>query len=194
MIEPGIQKRVWIERPKVANGIAFAWGLAEATLFFLVPDVWLTRLAVQDFRKAWVASLWALFGAILGGTVLWIAARQGVADGLFSVFDSLPGISPALIEKSGTALEEHGLLSLATGAMSGQPYKLYAVQAGVSGVAFIPFVLASLGARFCRFLLSSTLAWGIGRLLRSQGQKFLLRLHGVSWLIFYLWYFWTMRD
>ena len=29
------------------NLVAFFWGLAEATLFFIVPDVFLTHLAIK---------------------------------------------------------------------------------------------------------------------------------------------------
>ena len=127
-----VRKRGAIERTGAENGIAFVWGLAEATMFFIVPDVWLTRLAVRNFRGAFVASLWALAGAILGGIALWTFARHGAAERLFGAFDLLPGISPALIEKSGLAMKERGLVSLATGALAGQPYKLYAVHAGAT--------------------------------------------------------------
>lgn len=152
MTERYVRKRSGIERTGAANGIACFWGMAEATVFFIVPDVWLTRLAVRNFRRAFVASLWALAGAILGGIVLWAAARHGAAERLLAAFDLLPGISPALIDKSGRAMEERGLFSLATGALAGQPYKLYAVHAGASGVPFVPFLLASLATRLFRFL------------------------------------------
>ena len=194
MTERDVRKRGGIERIGAANGIAFIWGLAEATVFFLVPDVWLTRLAVRDFRRAFIASLWALAGAILGGIVLWAFARHGAAERLFAAFDLLPGISPALIEKSGRAMEERGLVSLATGALAGQPYKLYAVHAGATGVVFVPFLLASLVARLFRFLLTSAIARTIGRMFEYRGERFVLRLHGVVWLVFYLCYFSFMRG
>jgi membrane protein YqaA with SNARE-associated domain len=189
-----VRKRGGIEGTGVANRIAFIWGLAEATVFFVVPDVWLTRLAVRDFRRAFVASLWALAGAILGGIILWSVARHGAAEKLFAAFDRLPGISPALIQKSGSAMVERGLVSLATGALAGQPYKLYAVHAGALGVAFVPFLFASLAARFARFLLTSIIARAIGRMFEHRGERFLLQLHGIVWLVFYLGYFSFMRG
>jgi membrane protein YqaA with SNARE-associated domain len=170
------------------------WGLAEATVFFVVPDVWLTRLALRDFRQAFVASLWATAGAVIGGVAWWFAARHGAAGMLLALFDHLPGISPALIGKTERALADQGLLSLATGAMAGQPYKLYAVHAGASGVALAPFIAASLAARLARFLLTSAVAWAIGRGLRRRSESFRLRLHAVAWLGFYLCYFAVMRG
>ena len=37
--------------------IATLWGLAEATLFFIVPDVYLSRVALADSRRAALAVL-----------------------------------------------------------------------------------------------------------------------------------------
>ncbi len=42
---------------------AAAWGFAEATLFFLAPDVYLTRIALRDWRGALLASLAAAAGS-----------------------------------------------------------------------------------------------------------------------------------
>ncbi len=36
--------------------IAFLWGLSDATFFFFVPYIWLTRLAIIDFKKAVIAA------------------------------------------------------------------------------------------------------------------------------------------
>ena len=59
------------------NGLAASWGAAEATLFFIVPDVLLSRMALQDRRRALQACLWALAGALAGGTLVWML---GYAD------------------------------------------------------------------------------------------------------------------
>jgi len=91
-------------------------------------------------------------------------------------------------------MKERGLVSLATGALAGQPYKLYAVHSGATGVAFVPFLLASLVARLFRFLLTSAIARTIGRMFEHRGERFVLRLHGVVWLVFYLCYFSFMRG
>ena len=52
----------------VANALAAIWGAAEATLFFIVPDVFLSWLALSDRRQALIACLYALLGALVGGT------------------------------------------------------------------------------------------------------------------------------
>ena len=45
---------------------AAVWGFAEATLFFIVPDVLLSWIALHAPRKALVACLWAVVGAPSG--------------------------------------------------------------------------------------------------------------------------------
>jgi membrane protein YqaA with SNARE-associated domain len=172
--------------------LAFAWGLAEATVFFIVPDVLLTRLALKNFRSAWTASLWAVGGALLGGTVLYLAARNGVAPFLPGAFNRIPGISPGLIEHTGVALKDQGLAALASGALAGQPYKLYAVHAGLQHVPFLAFIAASAAARLARFLLTAGLIWGIGLGLRKRSETFRLRLHLGGWVAFYIVYFTLM--
>ena len=52
--------------------LAFIWGLAEATLFFLVPDILFTYLAINNPRGAVKASLYALLGAMIGAVVVFL--------------------------------------------------------------------------------------------------------------------------
>lgn len=174
--------------------IAFAWGLAEATVFFIVPDVLLTRLAMRDFRRSVVASLWAVTGALLGGALLWMAARDGAADAWFAFFDHLPGIAPEMIRAAGDSLSQRGLRALVAGALQGQPYKLYAVHAGSLGISLPLFLTASCAARLGRFVLTSILFWSVGRALRHRSEAFRMRCHLIAWCAFYVFYFCVMSG
>ena len=50
---------------------AMAWGFAEATFFFIIPDVFLTYIALKNWRQATRACFWALGGALIGGAVMY---------------------------------------------------------------------------------------------------------------------------
>jgi membrane protein YqaA with SNARE-associated domain len=50
---------------------SFAWGLAESTFFFFVPDVVLTFSALRNYRMALRAAVAALAGALIGGTLMY---------------------------------------------------------------------------------------------------------------------------
>jgi membrane protein YqaA with SNARE-associated domain len=184
------------KRPKPTDArsrwIAFSWGLAEATFFFIVPDVFLTRLALREFWNAVTASLFAVAGALSGGAALWIAGRHGHAGALLHLFERLPGINADLVERSARALNEHGLTAFLTGALQGIPYKLFAVQSGALDVPFISFLAFSAGARFLRFFAGIALAWLAGRALRKRSDVFRNCVHALFWLLFYGIYFAAM--
>lgn len=173
--------------------LAFAWGLAESTVFFLVPDVLLTRVALGDFRRALLTGLWALAGALIGGTALWFAARHGATQYLLNAFDWIPGISRELVIRTAQSLDTHGLTALFSGALSGQPGKLYSVHAGAQNLSLAPFLAASAAAQFVRFTLTAALAWSAARALHRRSLASLQRIHAWVWFTFYTAYFMLLR-
>ena len=170
--------------------LAFVWGFAEATLFFIVPDVLITRIALRDLRRALITALCALGGAMIGGTSVWFAARQGAAPQLLDIFAHLPGINRDVIALTGSAIHERGVTSLFAGGVTFQPYKLFAVHAGSQGVPFGLFFIASVAARLGRFVLTATAAWLIGRALPPRTVSY---CHAIFWTVLYLTYFIAMR-
>jgi membrane protein YqaA with SNARE-associated domain len=177
-----------------SRGIACSWGLAEATFFFIVPDVFLTRLALRDFCRAVGASAWAVAGALVGGSGLWFAARHGNAGALLRLFERLPGINAGLVERSGEAFGQQGLAALFKGVLRGYPYKLFAVHAGAGKVPFVAFLAASACARFLRFTAAITVAWVAGRALGRRSVAFRYWVHAAFWLTFYAAYFLAMHN
>ena len=79
-----------------AQVVAFAWGFAEATLFFLLPDVFLTALAARNLHAAVRATLSALAGALLGGTLMY-ACGHAAPERARALLDAVPAVSPALL-------------------------------------------------------------------------------------------------
>ena len=130
--------------------------------------------------------------ALVGGTALWFAARHDATQFFLNAFDWLPGISRGLIVRIAQALNSDGLTALATGALSGHPYKLYAVHAGAQDIPLTGFLIVSAVARFVRFTLTATVAWLAGRVLHHLPEASRLRLHLYCWLIFYSCYFVVM--
>jgi membrane protein YqaA with SNARE-associated domain len=75
--------------------LALFWGFAEATLFFIVPDVLLSAIAVwRGRRSALHGTAWTIAGAVLGGLLMY---GWSVCDflGVVAMLDRLPAISPA---------------------------------------------------------------------------------------------------
>lgn len=175
--------------------IAAAWGFAEATFFFIVPDVFTSRVVLHSPRRGLTACIWAVGGALLGGTLVFALARGGFSPQLAAGFAQLPGINAALETTAATLLAQHGLGALFLGAASGIPYKLFAVEAARADTPFVTFVLVSAAARLARFLAVTGLAGALGAtVFRKCGARIKLAVHGIGWAAFYAWYFWAMHG
>lgn len=168
--------------------IAFLWGLAEATCFFIVPDVFLTFVALVRLGPALRANLAALAGALLGGAVMGGLGSHS-PDAVRDLLVTLPGIDPALIADVRDQLAHHGLSALLLGPLRGVPYKLYAVEWGAQHGALLPFLLVSIPARAVRFVLATLLARGIAIAITRRGGRRLVVAWTIFWVGFYTFYF-----
>jgi membrane protein YqaA with SNARE-associated domain len=172
--------------------LAFAWGLAEATFFFIVPDVLLTLISCRALKPALKATVASLIGALAGGTIMYIfGARDAQAARTF--LDNVPAIDPALITRVAGQISESGLQAVLLGPLKGIPYKIYAVEWGARGGSFLAFLVISIPARYIRFLLASLAARGIARLiepLTDHRPAIEISILTAIWVAFYSFYFW----
>lgn len=172
------------------NVIAGLWGFAEATLFFIVPDVYLSRVALAAPRRALWACGWALAGALLGGALMlgWGALAPETAE---AALDAVPGISTEDVEGVRQQLRDEGVLAVFLGPLTGTPYKIYAVEVAVVGMSWLSFLAVSIPARLIRFVLVTLLAAGIVRLprLRETSLRTRYAMHALAWGAFYVFYF-----
>ena len=104
------------------------WGLAEATVFFLVPDILITASALFAPRRSFAQMIAILIGALIGGALLYTAADK-YPDETKAVVLQVPFIKMRTLEESDRQMQEHGMLAIPLGAFSGVPYKTYAVNA-----------------------------------------------------------------
>lgn len=167
------------------------WGFAEATLWFVVPDLLLTFMVLTSRRIALRAAAWATLGALVGGALLFFwggyapsSARRCVA--------LVPGISTSMLEQVRGELAADGSTALFRGPLNGVPYKVYAIEAGAAGLPLAMFLSVSVPARLARFVLSMAIVAAIARAATARrvslrNQRWLL---GGFWLLFYVWY-WT---
>lgn len=174
--------------------IAFFWGLAEATLFFIVPDVLFTFLALFDPSLAYWSCLFALTGALIGGGLMyqWGKKNFGLA---VRIVESLPGISNGLVQREKANLGKKKLWAILLGPLKGVPYKIYAICAPSSDISLSQFLLVSVPARLTRFILSILMTeLAFHRLLPKLSLAIQIAILSGFWLIFYAWYFVKMRN
>jgi membrane protein YqaA with SNARE-associated domain len=169
--------------------ISALWGLGEATLFFIVPDVYLTLLAVRDRRASLRGCVAATAGALAGGALMFFWGSTDPA-GAASALLSVPAISREMLEKVHEGLASTGALALFLGPVTGTPYKIYAVESGALGLSPLVFLLVSVPARDLRFVVLALATDRVSRGLVAFWPLPLKRLAVAAlWTAFYVFYF-----
>ncbi|HEY5809405.1 MAG TPA: hypothetical protein VIT67_15630 [Povalibacter sp.] len=172
-----------------ATVIAALWGFAEATVFFIVPDVFLTAVAVRDWRSALRCCGYAAAAALVGGVLMyWWGAVSPVSA--LALVETVPAISPAMMERARHSLMDDGATAIMLGLLSGTPFKVYAAQASEVGLSLGKFILIAVPARLARFVLTTMLAAAISRALVGTVPVRMLYLAWLlAWAGFYSFYF-----
>ncbi|WP_052807312.1 hypothetical protein [Risungbinella massiliensis] len=163
---------------------AFVWGLAEATIFFIIPDVILTYIALQNIKKALLACLFALIGALIGGTSLYFWSLSDPAT-VITVLNIIPAINSEMIQEVERSLRQDGLLAMVLGPTQGIPYKIYASYASYAptvGIGYLTFLLASIPARLMRFLAVTVTAWLVSKYVFGK-----CTLRQKQWILSWVW-------
>jgi membrane protein YqaA with SNARE-associated domain len=174
-----------------AAAIALGWGFAEATFFFVVPDVWISLLAMFSWRAGLRAVAWAVVGALIGGTLMYGLGAQLDRDGGARFLDAVPAISPEMIDRVEEEMRESGPASMMLGPLQGTPYKIYAWAAGTQEQPLGALLLWTVPARAARFVLVAIIAAIWGSLIRriTPRTDWLLAPYLIAWIAFYASYF-----
>jgi membrane protein YqaA with SNARE-associated domain len=174
-----------------ALALLFAWGLAEATVFFIVAEVAVSWIAVRrGLRPGLVAAVAAAAGAVPGIALLYVWAARDSSAAL-ALVDAVPFVTTELIDSLRADLREQGVVAVLVAGATGVPIKIAAALAPGLGMAPAPFLLAGAVQRVARFTAVALLAGGIASMLcRRVSQRILLALWAAFWVLFYALY-WT---
>src|ERR1700693_1079932 len=75
--------------------VGFVWGLAESTIFFIVPDVGVAFIAAMSPRNWWKAALTSIVGTLVGAVLVYLAVRFWLGAHARELLLLGPGLSPA---------------------------------------------------------------------------------------------------
>ena len=149
-----------------ADLIAFVWGAAEATVFFVIPDVIVGYVAMTKPRRAPAAFAAATAGALAGSAALYAASRPFEGH-IRRLFAALPGVRDSDFEAVRHGIVELGPRAMAEPAWQGNPIKLYVLESALHGGTALS-VLSSVAANRVLRVGGATLAFALlGRLLRG---------------------------
>ena len=173
------------------TALAFLWGFAEGTLFFILPDVPLSFVAMFRPRRALLHMAAIVAGAVLAGGVMFQWSAHGA--GARTAVALVPAVSPAMFERADRDFNQYGVWGASLGTLRGIPYKVYAVEAPAHSTLW-PFLLATIPARLWRLVAVWLGFAGAGALLRKLGRAGLApALHAVFWIVTYAIYWTTVK-
>jgi hypothetical protein len=166
--------------------LAFGWGFAEGSFFFMLPDVGLGWTALTSLREGAKQAMGCLAGAVLAGVILFqFGQRSPVASVAF--VEKVPFVHPWMIDQARRDYETYGMWAPAIGPARGIPFKIYAIL-GPDYLSCIRFTAASIPSRLWRFALIVMLFNLASRFFRSRWpahQKVMRWGYGIIWMIFY---------
>jgi len=146
----------------------FTLSFAESSFFPIPPDIMLAPMCLSAPKKGTWYALLTTVGSVLGGIF-------GYLIGMFSFELIEPLIhTMGFVEKIELVkgwFQEWGFWAILIAGFSPIPYKVFTITAGLLGMVFLPFVLASIvgrGARF--FLIAFLVQLGGDKLLNNLNQ------------------------
>jgi membrane protein YqaA with SNARE-associated domain len=146
------------------HAVRFLAGLsfAESSFFPIPPDVMLAPMALARPERAWYYAAITTLMSVLGGML-------GYLIGYYAFEAVEPLIRSAgyweRYQQVHHWFQEWGFWAIFIAGFSPIPYKLFTISAGVIGMSFPPFVIASAigrGARF--FMVAGLMRWGGARM------------------------------
>ena len=158
--KPGMLRRLydWVLHwadTKHATPALFTLSLAESSFFPIPPDVLLAPLCLGNRSRAFRFAFWCSLASVIGGVIgygigvfLWEDA--GVSQ-LF--YDYVPGFTQETFTKVQGHYDHWNFWIVFAAGFTPLPFKVITITAGVFGINFWMFLLASVVGRSARFYL-----------------------------------------
>ncbi len=147
-------------------GVSFA----ESSVFPIPPDVMLLPMVLADrqaaFRLAFICTLASIAGACLGYAIgFWGYDLIGKPIVAFYHAESA-------METFSQTYNQWGAWVVLAAAVSFLPFKVATIASGITGLGFIPFLLASFAGRALRFFAVAGLAYAYGDAIRGFIERY----------------------
>ena len=174
--------------------VAGAWAFAEATLWFIVPDVFagfVVLFAPRRFSRTLGA---VVVGGLLGALAL--TSLTAATGGISRLLVALPGITYADLGQASVELQAQGAVALLNGPLQGLPVKVYVHEAALLATPLPVLAAFVVLNRLERVGISLLLAMAVGSALRrriAQWPRLALALYVGLWAAIYVAYY-TMRP
>lgn len=147
----------WSKHPKAPwylGGMSFA----ESSFFPIPPDVMLMPMCLAQPQKAYHFAFITTIMSLLGGLFGYMIGYW-MLDVIWPVIESMNYVDK--YQRVVQFFADYGIWVVFIAGFSPVPYKLITIAAGATGMALIPFLIASLVGRGARFyLVAGLMRWG----------------------------------
>ena len=153
----------WADTPYGTPAL-FLLSLAESSFFPIPPDVLLIALCLGDRQKSFRFAFWCSVASVVGGIGGYaIGAFLWETAGLQEFFYAyVPGFTREVFANVQRLYETNNFWIVFVAAFTPIPYKVITITAGVFGISFPMFLIASAVGRSARFYLVAALLWRFG--------------------------------
>jgi len=159
----------WAQTPYGVPALVLL-AFAESSFFPVPPDVLLIALCLglpaRAFYYAAVCSISSVIGGICGYLIGWVVWEQ-VHDFFFRFV-----FSQAIFDRVDALYHQYDFWAVFVAGFTPIPYKVFTIAAGVFGLDFPRFVLASAVSRSARFFLVAALIWKFGPPVKAFIDKY----------------------
>ncbi len=182
-VTPDFEMRDGLPRlGRAGKALAALWGLGDATIFFIVPDVWLTYVGLRHGTfAALVAGLFVTLGGFAGGMALYYFAAAEPVEAR-NLLLTLPAVNTDALREARELLARWDAIAVVGNPYSLLPFKVMALEAPAAKVQPLFFALATFFAYLSRAFLIALVAGFLGWLLR--------RTFGVRRMVIWALVFW----
>ena len=156
----------WSRHPHASWYLA-GLSFAESSFFPIPPDVMLAPMSMARPSRAFFLAAITTLASVVGGVAGYLIGMLAF-DAVEPLLHQWGYFDRYLLARDWFA--EWGFWAVLLAGFSPIPYKVFTITAGVVGMVFLPFILASIvgrGARF--FLVAALMGWG--------GESMEKRLH-----------------
>ena len=176
---------------RAALWVGAAWGFAEATLFFIVPDVWLGFVALFAPRRMLATVAAIVAGAAAGAACLYLATLV-FGDSVTDIILALPASTEADFEQARARLADDGASAVLAAVAEARAVKLSIHAAALDGFGLVNVVFYTALNRLARLLLLGAVLAAIGwagRPVVARWPRAVTALYVLVWAAFYGFYF-----
>lgn len=155
----------WADTPYASLAL-FILAFWESSFFPLPPDPLLIAMAIADPARAPFYALVCTAASVSGATLGYLIGKKG----------GRPVVNRLFKEKRIVAAEQlyqrYDVWAVGAAAFTPIPYKVFTITAGIAGLRFWPFVLASVIGRGTRFFLIGLAVYFFGPAIQNAIDQY----------------------